>query len=215
MKKTLISLLIVLMLALPAMGTVSAQKDKLNVKGEVLSLNGDVLTVESNQGEAIEILIPADFDLPALEPGDSVLIKAVAGEEGGWVAGTVKVLGQGDDSMDEMGGFDLNSAYCAEDKKDTPHPLAVKIAERYGVSEEMVMTYYCQGYSIGQIMLAIKTSQMEGVDASPEEILGSLDGGVAWGLIWKDMGLIGWEKNGNSPPGQLKKPDKVGTDGDD
>ena len=215
MKKTLISLLIVLMLALPAVGNVSAQNDKLNVKGEVLSLEGGVLTVESNKGETVEIALPADFDLPELEVGDSVLVKAVAGEEGGWVASAVKVLGQGDAASDKPGGFEINSAYCAEDKKDSPHPLAVKIAERYGVSEEMVMTYYCQGYSIGQIMLAIKTSQMEGVDASPEEILGSLESGVAWGQIWKEMGLIGWEKNGNSPPGQLKKPDKVGTDGDD
>lgn len=215
MKKTLISLLIVLMLALPAVGAVSAQNNKLNVKGEVLSLEGGVLTVESNKGETIEIAIPADFDLPDIETGDSVLIKGVAGEEGGWVASAVKVLGQDNDAGDEMGGFEINSAYCAEDKKDTPHPLAVKIAERYGFSEELVMTSYCQGYSIGQIMLAIKTSQMDGVDASPEEILGSLESGIAWGQVWKDMGLIGWEKNGNSPPGQLKKPDKVGADGDD
>jgi len=128
----------------------------------------------------------------------------------------VKVLGQGaNDDMDEIGGFQTNSAYCAEDKKDLPHPLATKIAERSGVSEEKVMTYYCEGYSIGEIMLAIKTSQMEGVSATHEEILSNLGSSNAWGLIWKDLGLIGWEKNGNSPPGQLKKLDPNNTDGDD
>ena len=91
-------------------------------------------------------------------------------------------------------------------------PLAAKIAERYEVTEDMVMTYYCQGYSIGEIMLAIKTSQMEGVEMTPEEILGNLETNDAWGLLWQDMGLIGWEKNGNSPPGQLKK---LEADGDD
>jgi hypothetical protein len=45
--------------------------------------------------------------------------------------------------------------------------------------------------------------------------LDNLDSGIAWGLIWKDMGLIGWEKNGNSPPGQLNKSDKVHSDDDD
>jgi hypothetical protein len=215
MKKTLISLLLVLVLAVPAMGTVSAQKDKINIKGEVLSVGGGVLTVESNKGETIEIAIPENFDLPELEVGDAVLIKAVAGEGDEWIAGTVKVLGQGDDDTDELGNFADNSAYCSDDKKNSPHPLAIKIAERYGVSEEMVMTYYCQGYSIGQIMLAIKTSQLEGVEVSPETLLDNLDSGIAWGLIWKDMGLIGWEKNGNSPPGQLKKPDKFNSDGDD
>jgi hypothetical protein len=215
MKKTLISLLLVLVLAVPAMGTVSAQKDKINIKGEVLSVGGGVLTVESNKGETIEIAIPENFDLPELEVGDAVLIKAVAGEGDEWIAGTVKVLGQGDDDTDELGNFADNSAYCSDDKKNSPHPLAIKIAERYGVSEEMVMTYYCQGYSIGQIMLAIKTSQLEGVEVSPETLLDNLDSGIAWGLIWKDMGLIGWEKNGNSPPGQLNKSDKVHSDDDD
>ena len=215
MKKTLISLLLVLMLTLPAGGTGSAQKDKLNVKGEVVSVGGNILTVESNKGYVIEFTV-TDITMPDLEVGDSVLIKAIAGEGGEWIARTVKVLGQGDnDDMDEMGGFQTNSAFCAEDKKDTPHPLAPKIAERFGVSEEMVMTYYCEGYSIGKIMLAIKTSQMEGVTDTPEEILSKLESDGAWGLIWKDMGLIGWAKNGKSPPGQLKKLDPVNADGDD
>ncbi len=68
-----------------------------------------------------------------------------------------------------------------------------------------MMTYYCQGYSIGEIMLALKTSQMEGIEVSFEDILAGLDGPDAWGQIWQDMGLIGWEKNGTPPPGQLKK----------
>jgi hypothetical protein len=204
------------MLSLPTLGTVSAQKDKLNIKGEVLSVEVKILTVESNKGVTVEVMLSPDLTWPDLQVGDSVLIKAVAGEGDEWIAETVKVLGQGaNDDLDESGGFRNNSAYCAEDKKTSPHPLAPKIAERYGVSEAMVMTYYCEGYSIGQIMLAIKTSQIEGVNATPEEILNNLDSGNAWGLIWKDLGLIGWEKNGNSPPGQLKKLNPNQSDGDD
>ena len=145
--------------------------------------------------------------------GDSVLIKAIAGEEGEWIAYSVKVVSHQNTEENQVTyEYRFTNAYYVDGKKETNHPLAAKIAERYGIDEETMMTYYCQGYSIGEIMLALKTSQMEGVDLSFEDILGGLDGPDVWGNIWKDMGLIGWAKDGNSPPGQLKKLD---ADGDD
>lgn len=213
MKKTLTSLLLVLLMTVMTFGSVVAQKNKLNLKGEVISYEGNLLTVESNKGEMVEIVIPEGFDLPEIATGDSVLVKADAGENGDWIAQSVKVVShQNTEENQETYEFRFTNAYCVDGKKETNHPLAAKIAERYGIDEETVMTYYCQGYSIGEIMLALKTSQMEGVELSFEDILGSLDGNDAWGQIWQDMGVIGWEKNGNSPPGQLKKLD---TDGDD
>ncbi|MCB2213886.1 hypothetical protein KQH50_00685 [bacterium] len=207
MKKTLLSLFLVILIIATPVGSVLAQKNKLNLKAEITAIDGDVLTVESNKGETFEIAAPAGFDLASLKVGDAVVIKAEPSEDEGWVAKTIKVVGNGDDDIENPDGFELNSAFCAEDKKTESHPLAGKIAERFGVSEEDVMTYYCQGFSIGEIMLAIKTSQMEGVDASFEELLANREDGNAWGLIWQDMGLVGWEKNEKSPPGQLKKQD--------
>lgn len=213
MKKTLTSLMLVLLMALMTFSSVAAQKDKLNVKGEVVSFEGNILTVMSNKGETVEIVIPEGFAIPELAPGDSVLVKATAGAEGEWIAGTVKVVGQQNTEQEqETNEYRFTNAYCVDGMKETNHPLAAKIAERYGVSEDMVMTYFCQGYSIGEIMLAIKTSQMEGVEMTPEEILANLETNDAWGLLWQDMGLIGWEKEGKSPPGQLKK---LEADGDD
>lgn len=213
MKKTLTSLLLVLLIALMTIGSVSAQKNKINLKGEVISFDGSLLIVESNKGETVEIVIPEGFEMPELVPGDSVLVKADAGEGGEWIAGTVKLLShQNTEENQETNEFRFTNAYCVDGKKETNHPLAAKIAERYGIDEETVMTYYCQGYSIGEIMLALKTSQMEGVEASFEDILAGLDGPDAWGHIWQDMGLIGWEKNETPPPGQLKK---MEADGDD
>ena len=72
--------------------------------------------------------------------------------------------------------YRFTNAYCVDGKKETNHPLAAKIAERYGIDEETMMTYYCQGYSIGEIMLALKTSQMEGVDI----ILRRYPGWIGW-----------------------------------
>lgn len=59
----------------------------------------------------------------------------------------------------------------------------------------------------GAIMLALKTSQIDGVLVDADTLLVERANGIGWGQIWKDMGLIGCEKNGHSPPGLLKKPD--------
>ena len=210
MKKTILLTIITIMTVMMAAGPVSAQNNKININGKLTAFDAGSLTVETKKGDVYVIDIPAEFDLPTLEIGDSVLVKAVAGEEDNWVATVVKQLGAGGED-DELGdgdeGFQEHSAFCADGKQDKPHPLAPKIAERFGVSEEFVMEYYCDGYSIGAIMLAIKTSQLEGIGLTPEEILADRASGNAWGLIWKDLGLIGSEKNGNSPPGQLKKSD--------
>jgi len=210
MKKTLVAMILVQMVALLLTGTAFAKKDKLNLKGEVITIEGAVITIESNKGELFEITIPEELDISDIQEGDSVLVKATAAEDGSWVAVSIKEVGPGsedDDESDDREGFQDNSAYCAEGKKDEPHPLAPKLAERYVVSEEWVMEKFCEGYSIGAIMLAIKTSQTEGVSATPDELLAKREAGTGWGLIWKGLKLIGSEKEGHSPPGLLKKLD--------
>jgi hypothetical protein len=212
MKKIIITSILIIMIAMVAIVPVSAQKDKINIKGELTAIDSSSLTIETKKGIIYTVEIPEEFDIPPLEVGDSVLIKAIAGEEDNWVATVVKQVGPGSedgDLGDDNEGFQEHSAYCADGKQERPHPLAPKIAERFDVSEEMVMSYYCDGYSIGAIMLAIKTSQLEGVGATLDDLLTDRASGYAWGLIWKDLGLIGSEKNGNSPPGLLKKPDKI------
>jgi len=104
----------------------------------------------------------------------------------------------------------MNSAYCAEGKQDKPHPFATKMAERYGVSEGWIMGYFCDGYGMGQIMLALKTGEIEGIGADPEILLDERANGLGWGVIWKGLGLIGSEREGHSPPGLLKRPDHDG-----
>ena len=218
MKKTLVAMTLVLLIALSVVGTVSAQKDKINIKGEVTAIDSGNLTVASNKGETYVIAIPDGMDVSAIKAGDSVLIKATAGQGGAWIAESVKQVGNGNDNAnnnnnndeEKAEGFKDNSAFCADGKQQKPHPLAPKIAERFGVSEEMVMDYFCEGYSIGAIMLAIKTSQLEGVSSTPGDLLASRANGNGWGQIWKELGLIGSEKDGHSPPGLLNKPDRAG-----
>jgi hypothetical protein len=213
MRKTLIAAVFVLIAALIAVGLASANPGKIVIKGEVKAVGGGTLTVESHKGETYVISVPGGFDVSAVQVGDYVLVKASAGENGTWMAETIKEFSNwgadGDDDDDEMGkpeGYKDNSAFCADGKQEKPHPLAPKIAERFGTTEEWVMGRFCEGYSIGAIMLAIKTSQMDGMTSSPHDLLVERAAGNGWGLIWKGLGLIGCKKEGQSPPGLLKKP---------
>lgn len=214
MKKILVATTLVLLIALSVVGPVSAQKNKINIKGEVTAIDSGSLTVASNKGETYIITIPGGMDVSAIKVGDSVLVKATTGQGGAWTAESVKQVGNGNDNAnnnnneEKAEGFKDNSAFCADGKQEKPHPLAPKIAERFGVSEKMVMDYFCEGYSIGAIMLAIKTSQLDGVSSTPGDLLESRADGNGWGLIWKDLKLIGSEKEGHSPPGLLKKAPK-------
>ena len=213
MKKSILTILLLLAIVIPSFNTALAQNDKINIKGEVKAINGDVLTVETKKGAIYDITIPADLELSGIEIGDSVLVKATAGENGKWLAKLVKEVGSGNGSneneieIEDPEGFQEHAAYCSDEKKAEAHPLAPIIAERYGVSEDFVMAYYCDGYSIGAIMLALRTSQLGEEVASPDDLLISRASGNGWGQIWKELGLIGSEKEGHSPPGQLKKQD--------
>ena len=213
MKKILITTFLALLVASLAAGSAFAQKDKINLKGEVVSSTPGSLTVQSNKGEIFVVIVPAGFDTSTVQVGDSVLVKGRLTQEGSIQADSIKLVGKGSNEGDdnepgeseEPPDLKANSAFCAEGKQVKPHPLAPKLAQRYGVSEDWVMARFCEGYSVGTIMLAIKTSQIAGEPANPDELLAERAAGNGWGQIWKGMDLIGSEKNGHSPPGLLKK----------
>ena len=216
MKKILGTAFLVLMITMLVAAPASAQKDKVNIKGEVTSIGADSLTILSNKGDTFTVTVPAGFDMDSVEIGSSVLVKGKTAQDDSIQADFIKVLGKpngngkSDDDSEKPEGFKDNSAFCAEDKQEKSHPLAALMAERYDVSEDWVMEKICEGYSIGAIMLAVKTSQLPDIDIDPEDLLAKRTDGNGWGLIWKDLGLIGSEKNGNSPPGLLNKPDHAG-----
>jgi hypothetical protein len=220
MKKTLIFITLILILSMLVVGPVAAQKGKINIKGEVTTVGAGTLTIQTHKGETFVVTVPDGFDLNSIQVGDSVLVKAIAGEGGAWQAQSVKLVGKGSDGnagdgneLENEGqaeGSKDNGAFCVDGKQEKPHPLAVKIADRYGVTEQWVMDYFCEGYGMGAIMLALKTSEMDGVTVDPDALLAKRANGQGWGLIWQEIGLIGSEKNGHSPPGLLKKPDHAG-----
>ena len=211
MKKLLIATILVLMLSLLVVGSAFAKNDKINIKGEVTEVGAVTITVLSKKGVTSVITVPDGFDLTSIQVGDLILIKGRIGEDGSVAAESIKVVGNNNNKDDgnkgQAEGGKQNNEFCAEDKQEKPHPLAVKLAERYDVTEQWVMGHFCDGYSMGVIMLALKTSQLDGVLVDADTLLAERADGNGWGQIWKEMGLIGSEKNGHSPPGLLKKPE--------
>jgi hypothetical protein len=230
MKKILtIASLVVALVLLSA--TVAFAQGKANIQGEVTSVNGDgtiTVTLADNSSVVVHPAAGETFDASMLNT--MVHVKGDHNTDGSIQADWVKPAGAADDDDDDgngngkgkgkgqeknknKGDDDGNggketSAYCSGDK-DKDHPFAAGVAETYGVSEDEVMGYFCQGYGFGQIMLAIQTQKMEGVSSSVAAMLAARKDGLGWGQIWKDMGIVGNKDHGKSPPGLLKKPDKT------
>jgi len=211
--KLTISILVILVALLAAVPAL-AIPDKGAVKGKVTAVDpgGGTVTIETKKGEFVTVVIPQEFDITLVEVDDWVLVKGVTGQDKSIEAEWLKQIGKGqdkDDDDDKAEGSKENSAFCSDGKQDKPHPLADKIEERFDVPEEgWVMDYFCAGYGMGAIMLALKTSELDGAD--PGEFLEDRAQGQGWGQIWKDKGLIGSEKEGHSPPGLLNRPDHAG-----
>ncbi len=192
-----------------------------NVKGEITEINADQITLLTNKGEVLVVTAPLDFDTSTLAVGDNILVRGTSTGEGTVDATTIKLVDADDDKDEEEteseeiegeddgeGGLAEHSAFCAEDKQEKQHPLAVSIAADYGLVEEDVMTLFCEGHSFGAIMLALITGEIQGLDYN--EVLASRAAGQGWGQIWKGLGLIGNPEAGTSPPGLLKRPEHAG-----
>ena len=208
MKKIMVVALLVLVLAALAAAPALAKPGQVNIKGEVMALGTGTLTIQTAQGETVTVTLPAGFDPTTLAVGDWVMVKGSLQPDESILAVWVKEIGPRSDDDDEDGVGRMNGAYCSGAKLDRPHPVAVKLAESYGVTTEWVMGHFCSGHGMGAIMLALKMG--DGEVAKADALLAKRASGMGWGQIWKEEGLIGSEREGESPPGWLKKPDHAG-----
>jgi len=202
MKKKLLILAVVTLLAALAVMPVLA-KPAL-VKGVITNITDSQITLETKKGAEVIFTLPEDFDLATLAVGDTVIAKCqTVGEE--LVADWVRKVGRNSsENEDKAEGRKDNSAYCNADKKQEPHPFANAMAEKYDADPAWVMENFCNGYSMGAIMLALKTQAINGAD--PDDILSMRSEGQGWGAIWKELKMIGSERDAKTPPGLLKKP---------
>ncbi len=75
-----------------------------------------------------------------------------------------------------------------------PHPVGTSLAQKYGVSYEDIMSWFCQGYGFGEIDIAYDLSLQTGVTV--EEIFALRQSGLGWGQIRQQLGVL----PGGGPP---------------
>jgi hypothetical protein len=206
MKKISLVYILVILLSIVTFGLVSAQSGMGNVKGQVTAYDaeGGQISLLTRKGEEVVVQAPEGFDFSAIEEGSFLHAKGRFNEQGIIVADWIKDSKARDDDGE---GGKTNSAFCSG-RKDKPHPLAAGIEEIYGYAPEETMAYFCDGIGFGQIMLAIQTAEMKGLEVS--EILSTRKSGLGWGQIWKEYDLVGKPGEASSPPGHLKRPDHAG-----
>ncbi|MEW6504107.1 MAG: DUF5667 domain-containing protein [Chloroflexota bacterium] len=88
--------------------------------------------------------------------------------------------------------------YCTDLTQQ--HPVGAKLALEYGVPYEQVMGWFCQGYGMGEIMLALQASQKSGLPADQFFVMKEEQGG--WGKVWQEMGWIGKERKATPAEGE-------------
>ena len=84
---------------------------------------------------------------------------------------------------------DKGGAYCTTGQKDEHHPVGDKLADRYTVTYEEIMGWFCQGYGFGEIDLAYSISQQAGVPIA--DVFAKRQEGKGWGQIMKEYDLKG------------------------
>jgi hypothetical protein len=208
MKKTLLTLILMFITAVLVVGSASAQTGKIYIKGEVISVGDGTLIVNSYKGQTFVVTVPSDLDIASIAVGDLVLVKGTLGQSGlNLIAATFLTRAAAGDNDGLPEGSKDNSAYCASDVD--PHPLVAIMSERYDVAEENVSQYFCNGYSIAAIMMALKTTEIDGVNLGWSDMLALLADGYSWGQIWEQIGLIDNEVDGLSPTGLLTSPEQI------
>lgn len=229
MKKTLIVLSLVSIFSLMAATTALAKPGKGNPSGEVTAINepGGTMTILTTDGEELTITLPTDFDYTTVEVGMTVTAKGSWTEDGFtavWVKGSSEEgeaeeveeeeepadPEEGDTTGGEGNAWGEGGVYCAGGKEEA-HPMAVKIAEIYGVSEEWVMEQVCDGHGFGSVMLALHTEGVSGEAATL--LLASRKGGKGWGQLWNESGIVGSDHANIPPPGRLNKPIRGNSNG--
>jgi hypothetical protein len=93
---------------------------------------------------------------------------------------------------------DEESDFC-DPESELKHPAAEGLADAYSVDYATVEGWFCDGYGIGQIMLALETVQL--VDGEEQDLETLLEEAASegWGQVWQRLGLIGKPEDAGPP----------------
>ena len=102
---------------------------------------------------------------------------------------------------------DENELICSYEKS---HPVLKRLSEQYEVSYEDLVDYFCHDYDIGvgEIRLALATAKIiDDEQVTYETLLEMFIGGMDWGEIWQEYGLIGFGKGEDKDDQDLDEDD--------
>jgi hypothetical protein len=93
-----------------------------------------------------------------------------------------------DEPSESPGGTEEEAWPVFDCTETNPHPMGQSIAETYeDVSYEQVMTWFCDGYTFDDILIALETSEATDVPASSLlEMLWE----KPWEEIWEEIGFL-------------------------
>lgn len=109
-------------------------------------------------------------------------------------------FGDVDDEMDEE-DEDMDMSLICSGEMD--HPVLLSLAEDYGVDYSELAAYFCAGYGVGEIKLALQTAEKtEDAEDLWSDYLDMRKGEEekGWGEIWQELGLIGKDKEKDKGP---------------
>ena len=121
------------------------------------------------------------FALTACDDSPQKATQQVLGKEG---HSTPAPPSTEEESGAEQSDEEKNTSACPE---EDPQPIAVSIAEKFDISYEEVISWYCDdGYIFEDILLALQTSKMS--EMEPETLLVEIES-KTWEEIWDDLGI--------------------------
>jgi|GEM_PF-2786230 len=145
--------------------------------------HGSILLITLETTMKKKLLIFVILILFALTACDNSLQKATQQVLGKEEHSTPTSHSAEEESGAEESDEEKNTPACPE---EDPQPIAVSITEKFDVSYEKVIDWYCDGYIFEDILLALQTSKMS--DVEPDTLLKEIEA-KTWEEIWDDLGI--------------------------
>lgn len=151
-------------------------KERASFSGLVESINTESWVIGGQT-----ILVNSETEIRTdLEVGMAVKVHFIVLDDGSWLAKEIESLDDREEEEPEDDSANELKGVCSHEKQ---HPVGLKLAEKYQVSYEEIMGWFCQNYGFGEIDMAYEMSQQTGI--SVEELFAMKAGGSGWGNIRK------------------------------
>lgn len=182
-------------------GVLLADKVEVSSGDDVeMSFTGVVDSIGENAwqigGKTVLIKAFTNID-PGIEEGDAVRVAFIVAEDHTWQA--LRIQSLEDETPEELEPENAEIPATEEVVQETnctgadPHPKAQALADKYGVTDDEIMGWFCQGFGFGEIDLAYgmlpEGNLLAEQTFAVNEIFAKRSSGLGWGQIKKNPPL--------------------------